>query len=130
MNNFTEYSDRFIEDSKRGTYRMKDCWFGGVVTMPAARKTFNSANILEVTAATTGFRGGDAGHGCRTLVRFNDLGGTAIKARSIPESIHGNGGVTIALAGDCELLTFIEGLRFAADTLEKLAEEAQDSQGD
>ena len=64
------------------------------------------------------------------MVRFNDLGGTAIKARSIPESIHGNGGVEIALAGDCELLTFIDGLRFAADTLERLAEEAEDTQGD
>lgn len=130
MNSFTEYSDRFIEDSKRGTYRMKDCWFGGVVTMPAARKTFNSANILEVTAATTGFRGGDAGHGCRTMVCFNDLGGTAIKAKVIPESIHGNGGATIMLAGDCELITLIEGLRFAADTLEILSEEAAGEQAE
>ena len=123
MTKFTEYEDTFIENSKRGLYRMKDFVFGDTMLLPAIRKTLLSANILEVTAATTGYRGGDAGHGCRTIVRIEDRGGTAIKARVIPESIHGNGGVELMLAGDCELLTLVDGLRFAADALEKLAEE-------
>lgn len=123
MTKFTEYEDTFIENSKRGLYRMKDFVFGETMLLSAIRKTFTSANILEVTAATTGYRGGDAGHGCRTIVRIEDRGGTAIKARVIPESIHGNGGVELMLAGDCELLTLVDGLRFAADALEKIAEE-------
>lgn len=123
MAKFTEYEDTFIENSKRGLYRMKDFVFGEIMLLPAIRKTLLSANILEVTAATTGYRGGDAGHGCRTIVRIEDRGGTAIKARVIPESIHGNGGVELMLAGDCELLTLVDGLRFAADALEKIAEE-------
>lgn len=123
MSKFTEYEDTFIENSKRGLYRMKDFVFGDTMLLPAIRKTLSSANILEITAATTGYRGGDAGHGCRTIVRIEDRGGTAIKARVIPESIHGNGGVELMLAGDCELLTLVDGLRFAADALEKIAEE-------
>ena len=123
MAKFTEYEDTFIENSKRGLYRMKDFVFGDTMLLPAIRRTLSSANILEVTAATTGYRGGDAGHGCRTIVRIEDRGGTAIKARVIPESIRGNGGVELTLAGDCELLTLVDGLRFAADALEKLAEE-------
>lgn len=121
--NISEYSSTFIEDSQRGLYRVRDFVFGEMMLLPAIRKQFNSANILEVTAATTGYRGGDAGHGCRTIVRIEDRGGTAIKARVIPESIRGNGGVELALAGDCELLTLVDGLRFAADALEKIAEE-------
>ena len=123
MAKFTEYEDTFIENSKRGLYRMKDFVFGDTMLLPAIRRTLSSANILEVTAATTGYRGGDAGHGCRTIVRIEDRGGTAIKARVIPESIRGNGGVELTLAGDCELLTLVDGLRFAADALEKIAEE-------
>ena len=118
-----EHADGYIENGKRGYYRIKDFVFGGEMLLPAIRKTFTLANILEVTAATTGPRGGDAGHGCRAMVRFNDLAGTAIKARVIPESIQGNGGVELTLAGDCELLTLIDGLRFAADALEDLARE-------
>lgn len=126
MEIITEHADRFIEDSERGWYRMKDFVFGGIKLLPAVRKAFYSANILEVTAATTGLCGGDAGHGCRTMIRFNDLAGTAIKARIIPESIHGNGGVELMLAGDCELITLIDGLRFAADALEELSARSSD----
>ena len=124
----TDYSDTFIEDSTRGLYRTRDFVFGREpMLLPAIRKTFNSANILEVTAATNGSQGGDAGHGCRVVIRIEDLAGTAIKARVIPENIHGNGGVELMLAGDCELSTMIDGLRFAADALEKLDREALDT---
>ena len=125
MENITEYSDKFVEDSTHGLYRMKDYVFGGTVLLPAVRKSFTSCNVLEVTAATNGCKGGDAGHGCRTMIRIEDRAGTSIKARVIPESIRGNGGIELRLAGDCELLTLIEGLRFAADALEKLDDEAR-----
>lgn len=121
----TGYTNGSIEGSERGFFFMNDFVFGDDMLLPALRKTFNSANILEVTVATNGYHGGDAGHGCRTVVRFNDLAGTAVSARVIPESIHGNGGAEIMLAGDCELSTMIDGLRFAADALEKIADEAR-----
>ena len=35
-----------------------------------------SANILEVEAGTTGFMGGDTGHGGRTYFRIQDEGST------------------------------------------------------
>ena len=37
-----------------------------------------SANILEVEAGTTGFMGGDTGHGGRTYFRIENSGGTDI----------------------------------------------------
>lgn len=123
----TEYSDTFIEDSQRGLFRMKDFVFGGMMLLPAYRKIFNSANVLEVTAATNGSKGGDAGHGCRTVIQFNDLAGTSLKAKVIPRSLDGNGGMELALAGDCELSTLIDGLRFAADALENLDREASEA---
>ena len=35
-----------------------------------------SANILEVEAGTTGYMGGDSGHGGRTYFRISDCGST------------------------------------------------------
>lgn len=72
-----------------------------------------SLNTLEVEVGTNGLKGGDSGHGCRTYFRIEDLGSTDIKVNLIGES-----GVEIILGGDCELMTFIEALVFAARTLE------------
>lgn len=120
------YRDNFNKSSERGSYIMKDFVFGDTVTLPAIRKTFTVANSLEITAATNGYKGGDAGHGSRTVVGFRDRAGTAIEARVIPSSLYGNGGVEIMLAGDCELMVFIDALRYAADSLERLADEARE----
>ena len=40
-----------------------------------------SANILEVEAGTTGFMGGDTGHGGRTYFRIQDEGSTDMKVQ-------------------------------------------------
>lgn len=116
--------DRFVTDEERGRYVEGEFFDSAEKGIPGVRKVFNSANILEVTACTTGFRGGDAGHGGRTIVRFKDLGGTCIKVFPLCEE-YGNGGVEIVLGGDTELITMIDGLRFAADTLEKLMNKAK-----
>ena len=42
-----------------------------------------SANILEVEAGTTGFMGGDTGHGGRTYFRIQDEGSTDMKIESL-----------------------------------------------
>ena len=72
---------------------------------------FSSANILEVEIGTTGFCGGDTGHGARTYFRLEDLGGTDITAKEIKD------GVVIELGGDTEIDTFISALEYAANIL-------------
>ena len=47
-----------------------------------------SANILEVEAGTTGYMGGDSGHGGRTYLRIQDsastdMAATALKCSSV-----------------------------------------------
>lgn len=73
---------------------------------------FSSANILEVEVGTTGFCGGDTGHGARTYFRLEDLGGTDITARVIEGA-----GVVVELGGDTEIDTFISALEYAANIL-------------
>ena len=78
------------------------------------------ASALEVKAGTTGFRGGDSGHGCRTYFSIKDLGGTDITihpTRSYDYS--GYDGVEVLLGGDCELSTIIESLKFIIQVLEE-----------
>ena len=73
-------------------------------------------NIMEVEAGTTGFMGGDAGHGGRTYFRIQDVGGTCIQA--YPLGRCGDEGVEVVLAGDAELSSIIRALRFITRALE------------
>jgi len=86
----------------------------------SATRTFYSACILRATVSTTGYRGGDSGHGGRTEIVFEDLGGTDIEAtfNENPEKR-----LTIRLGGDAELDVIIDALRFSADALELLIAE-------
>lgn len=78
-----------------------------------------NANILEVAAGTTGFCGGDSGHGCRTFIRIRDLGGTDLRAYVKPSRYAYDKAeeVEIVLGGDTELETIIEGLEFILQAL-------------
>lgn len=76
-------------------------------------------NSLRVIVATTGYRGGDTGHGGRTRIAFDDLGGTDMEC--VVSQVDGNQRIEIRLGGDSELETFIKALRFAADALDSLA---------
>ena len=73
-------------------------------------------NTLEVEAGTTGYMGGDAGHGGRTYFRIEDLGSTCLRVR--PLGKNGDSGMEIFLFGDAELSTFIRALQFGAKALE------------
>ena len=46
-----------------------------------------SANILEVEAGTTGYQGGDSGHGGRTYFRIEDAGSTDMKSAAMSTSM-------------------------------------------
>ena len=88
-----------------------------------SREIYN-ANVLGVEAGTTGFRGGDSGHGGRTYFRIMDLGGTDIRARTF--GIDGDEGFEVVLGGDCELETIITALKFITRVLEDEAKEVFD----
>ena len=83
-----------------------------------------SANILEVEAGTTGFMGGDTGHGGRTYFRIENSGGTDIQVRSIGR--YADEGFEVFLGGDCELETTIRALKFITKVLEEESQEVYD----
>lgn len=76
-----------------------------------------SANIIEVEVGTTGFCGGDSGHGGRTYFSIKDLASTAMTAKVVTDKYGDTEDVTIELGGDTELQTFIEALEFAVKVL-------------
>lgn len=76
-------------------------------------------NILEVEAGTTGFCGGDSGHGARTYFRIEDLGCTDIRPIVIENG--DESGIVVVLGGDAELRTTIEALKFITRVLEDKA---------
>ena len=64
-----------------------------------------SANILQVEAGTTGYKGGDTGHGGRTYFRISDEASTDIHVRPFMDDSAAT--VFVTLSGDCELETMI-----------------------
>ena len=75
-----------------------------------------NANALEVEAGTTGYKGGDTGHGCRTYFRIEDMYSTDIAVRPLGED--NDKGFEVVLGGDCELETVICALKFITKVLE------------
>ena len=90
------------------------------LSIPTKVEEFEDSNILEVEAGTNGLQKGGIANGARTYFRIKDLGRTKMQCDFEPM---GKGNevceVTITLEGDAELRTFIDGLRFALDTLEE-----------
>ena len=84
-----------------------------------------SANILEVEAGTTGYQGGDSGHGGRTYFRIEDAASTDMEVRSYVNK-YGCPGFEINLGGDCELETTIRALKFITKVLEEESKEVFD----
>jgi hypothetical protein len=94
------------------------------IPVPTACNTFTSCNILSVEVGTTGYMGGDTGHGGRTYLRITDEGSTDLRCRVEANDgedyeAHRANRIEIMLGGDTELETFTQALRFAADVLEK-----------
>ena len=79
-------------------------------------REIDNANILSVEAGTTGYEGGDSGHGGRTYFKIEDLGGTDIEVHPIGED--GLEGFEVFLGGDSELNTIIDALKFIVEVLE------------
>lgn len=89
-------------------------------TISTLVEEFESANTIEVEVGTNGYQGGDFTKGSRTYFRIKDLSQTEMRLDFEPlDSGNKVGEVTITLGGDSELETFLKGLRFAVDTLER-----------
>lgn len=76
-----------------------------------------SCNILEVEVGTTGYCGGDTGHGGRTYFSIKDLASTDINIEIIKDRYDEPEGFVVELGGDTELGTFTEALEFAVRVL-------------
>lgn len=89
-------------------------------------REIESCNILEVEAGTTGYRGGDTGHGGRTYFRIQNEACTDMEIHSysdrynyyVSDECGDECGVEVALGGDCELETMIQALKFIVKVLE------------
>lgn len=88
-----------------------------------------SANIITVEVGTTGYCGGDSGHGGRTYLKIKDEASTDMRCRvkgySVDDAsykdveINDASLVELTFGGDCELDTLIAALEFAVDTLKQ-----------
>ncbi|MFR2774411.1 MAG: hypothetical protein ACLTBR_01105 [Anaerostipes sp.] len=107
-----------IRENRR---RLKD----GTEITTYARDIY-SCNILEVEAGTTGYMGGDTGHGGHTYFRIKDEGGTDMDIRVTRDRFGDAEGFEVMLGGDCELETMIRALKFITKVLEDAAEEVYD----
>lgn len=94
--------------------------------MKMHRKEIVDANIIRVEVGTTGFCGGDTGHGCRTCIRVEDRGGTAMRVTGLDT----RNGFEINLGGDSELRTFIKACEFIVETLKKEIEGKEIEEGE
>lgn len=81
-------------------------------------KEITDCNILGVKVGTTGYKGGDTGHGGRTLLELKDLASTDMRVSVDGKELVDAQKVTLVFGGDSELDTFKEALLFAYKTLE------------
>ena len=85
-----------------------------------------SCNILEVEAGTTGYMGGDAGHGGRTYFAIRNDGSTDMGIHVMRDRFGDAEGFEVMLGGDCELETMIRALKFITKVLEEESQELYD----
>jgi hypothetical protein len=87
------------------------------------------ACITKFKAGTTGYKGGDSGHGCRTVLEIEDLASTDMRVDVLDENdniLFENdyaNKIKISFGGDAELSNVIEGLKFMIQVLEDQKDE-------
>lgn len=85
--------------------------------IPVYSKQIALACLVDVTAGTNGFRGGDSGHGCRTYIRVADAGGTDVIRAAVNSGKASNGALELVLGGDDELRAVIKTCEYIARIL-------------
>ncbi|WP_221843719.1 hypothetical protein [Brevibacillus agri] len=95
--------------------------------IPIATKKIEitNANILSVAVGSTGYMGGDTGHGGRTYFAIKDEASTDLRLRVNNGHWQEVESIEIALGGDTELETFIEALKFGLDHLSLTVRESK-----
>lgn len=108
----------------------------GYTTYGALYTEFWANNAFSIEAGTTGYQGGDSGHGGHAHMMLLNIGGSDV---TVTPYLTGNGhgrtydGVAIDVGGDDEIMTLAQSLRFAADVIEygcKEIEEAENGEVD
>lgn len=89
-------------------------------------REITDANILEVEAGTTGYKGGDSGHGGRTYFRIQDLASTDMRVKTVTDCFGHTDELEVVLGGDAELATIIKALKFITRVLEEESKEVDD----
>jgi hypothetical protein len=90
---------------------------GNNVKFVTAERSFVGACMMTVTVKTTGFCGGDSGHGGRSEIVLSDDGGF-----NLDGSDQGSGRIVIRCGGDAELMMLSDVLVCAGNVLKGLAE--------
>lgn len=83
----------------------------------------SSANIINVSTGTTGYKGGNSSHGGRTLFEIKNITNTDMRVSINGSDLQDVEEVTIVFGGDCELDTFKDALLFGYRTLEEMEPE-------
>lgn len=100
------------------------------IEVPTHKEQITSCNIIEVEVGTTGYMGGDTGHGGRTFFRIHDLASTDMRCRLFDNGkeyeFDNIGLVELMFGGDTELDTFCEALRIGYEVLSKEAMPMED----
>lgn len=91
--------------------------------IPALAKTIWDACAIDVVAGTTGYRGGDSGHGGESFFSISDIASTDISVSIDGKPFEECKSVAISVGGDAELSSLIEALAFGSKALQRIAHE-------
>jgi len=90
-----------------------------MIKLEAQKKDLSFSNCLGIVAGTNCPKGGDSGHGGRTYLRIENLGGTDMSVKLDKSGQFTQvEAIEIVLSGDSECETLIDALKFALRTLE------------
>lgn len=89
------------------------------IDVPLEVKDIENICSLRVEVGTTGIKGGDSGHGCRTVLRLTDLACTDMRCHVTRPFFNDDYAreIEITFGGDQELENFIKALNFSLVSL-------------
>jgi hypothetical protein len=90
-----------------------EVWQRAYNSTQVSSQTFTDCNIITVDVTDTGFKGGDAGHGCVVKFSIKDESSTCMYVNGME-----TGHFELELRGDSERRTFLNALKFAVDIIE------------
>jgi hypothetical protein len=97
----------------RGELTPIEVWQQAHDSTQVSSQTFTDCNIITVDVTDTGFKGGDAGHGCLVKFSIKDEASTCMFVNGME-----TGFFELELRGDSERRTFLNALKFAVDIIE------------